>query len=102
MQARDAGGGTAPTVSGGVEHGGGCSPGAVVLSLFSSRADYYAGQYPQFDVYAVSTASRACSYDVSPGQLHVLVMSFTSVSVFPSLPPIVCLTAAHRSSRVRR
>ena len=70
-----AGGGTAPTVSGGVEPGGGCSPGAVVLSLFSSRADYYAGQYPQFDVYAVSTASRACSYDVSPGKLHVLVMS---------------------------
>jgi hypothetical protein len=70
-----AGGGTAPTVSGGVEPGGGCSPGAVVLSLFSGRANYYAGQYPQFDVYAVSTASRSCSYDVSPGQLHVLVMS---------------------------
>ncbi len=70
-----AGYGTAPTVSGGVEPGGGCSPGAVVLSLFGSRADYYAGQYPRFDVYAVSTASRACSYDVSPGKLHVLVMS---------------------------
>ncbi len=70
-----AGGGAAPTVSGGVEPGGGCSPGAVVLSLFSGRANYYAGQYPQFDVYAVSTASRSCSYDVSPGQLHVLVMS---------------------------
>jgi hypothetical protein len=66
-------GGTAPA-SGGVEPGGGCSPGAVVLSLFS-RPGYYAGQYPQFNVYAVSTASRACSFDVSPGQLHVLVMS---------------------------
>jgi hypothetical protein len=68
-------GSNAPPVSGGVEPGGACSPGAVVLSLFSSRPDYYAGQYPQFDVYAVSTASRACSFDVSPAQLHVLVMS---------------------------
>jgi hypothetical protein len=66
---------TAPAVAGGVEPGGACSPGAVVLSLFSSRPDYYAGQYPQFDVYAVSTASRACSFDVSPAKLHVLVMS---------------------------
>ena len=64
-----------PAASGGVEPGGGCSPGAVVLSLFSSRTDYYAGQYPQFDAYAVSTASRACTFDVSPGKLHVLVMS---------------------------
>ena len=46
-----------------------------MLSLFSARPDYYAGQYPEFDVYAVSTASRACSFDVSPAKLHVLVMS---------------------------
>jgi hypothetical protein len=69
------GGGAGPAAAGGVEPGGGCSPGAVVLSLFSSRPDYYAGQYPEFDVYAVSTASRACSFDVSPAKLHVLVMS---------------------------
>jgi hypothetical protein len=69
-------GGVAPAAaSGGVEPGGGCSPGAVVLSLFSSRPDYYAGQYPVFDIYAVSTASRACSFDVSPTRLHVVVMS---------------------------
>ena len=61
--------------SGGVEPGGGCSPGAVVLSLFSSRPDYYAGQYPVFNIYAVSTASRACSFDVSPARLHVVVVS---------------------------
>ncbi len=47
--------------------------GLTLLSLFSSRPDYYAGQYPEFEVYAVSTASRACSFDVSPGKLHVLV-----------------------------
>lgn len=59
----------------GVEPGGGCSPGAVVLSLFSSRSDYYGGQYPEFRVYAVSTASRACSFDVGPARLRVVVMS---------------------------
>jgi len=69
------GAGAAPAAPGGVQPGGGCSPGAVVLSLFSSRPDYYAGQYPEFDVYAVSTASQACSLDVSPAKLHVLVMS---------------------------
>jgi hypothetical protein len=67
--------GAGPAPTGGVEPGGGCSPGAVVLSLFNSRPDYYAGQYPEFDVYAVSTASRACSFDVSSAKLHVLVMS---------------------------
>jgi hypothetical protein len=60
---------------GGVEPGGGCSPGSMVLSLFSSRPDYYAGQDPEFNIYAVSTASRACSFDVSPARLHVVVMS---------------------------
>ena len=73
--AAGAGAGAAAAVAGGVQPGGGCSPGAMVLSLFSSRPDCYAGQYPQFEVYAVSTASRACSFDLSPGKLHVLVSS---------------------------
>src|SRR5919204_141306 len=60
---------------GGVEPGGGCAPGSVVLGLFTSRTYYRAGQYPVFDLYAVSTASGACSFDVSPARLHVLVMS---------------------------
>ena len=47
----------------------------MVLSLFTSRTYYYAGQHPSFGVYAVSTASRVCSFDVSPAKLHVLVMS---------------------------
>ena len=47
----------------------------MVLSLFTSRTSYKAGQLPAFEVYAVSTASRACSFDVSPAKLHVLVMS---------------------------
>ena len=60
---------------GGVEPGGGCAPGSVVLGLFTSRTYYRAGQYPVFDLYAVSTASGACSFDVSPARLHLLVMS---------------------------
>jgi len=66
--------GTAGPASG-VEPGGGCAPGAVVLSLFTSKAFYRAGQYPVFGVYAVSTASRACTFDLSPAKLHVLVSS---------------------------
>jgi len=66
--------GTAGPASG-VEPGGGCAPGAVVFSLFTSKAFYRAGQYPVFGVYAVSTASRACTFDLSPAKLHVLVSS---------------------------
>jgi hypothetical protein len=59
----------------GVEPGGGCAPNAIVLSLFTSKSSYHAGQYPVFEVYAVSTASRACSFDISPAKLHVQVSS---------------------------
>jgi hypothetical protein len=46
-----------------------------VLSLFTSRTAYYGGQYPAFQIDAVSTASRTCSFDISPHRLHVQVMS---------------------------
>jgi hypothetical protein len=59
----------------GVEPSGGCAPNAIVLSLFTSRSSYHGGQYPVFAVYAVSTASRACSFDISPAKLHVQVSS---------------------------
>jgi hypothetical protein len=58
-----------------VEPGGGCAPNAIVLSLFTSKSSYHGGQYPVFAVYAVSTASRACSFDISPARLHVQVSS---------------------------
>ncbi|HMH37738.1 MAG TPA: hypothetical protein VK584_12475, partial [Streptosporangiaceae bacterium] len=61
--------------AGGVEPGGGCAPNAIVLSVFTSRTSYHAGQYPVFEVYAVSTASRACTFNLSPAKLHVLVSS---------------------------
>jgi hypothetical protein len=55
--------------------GGRCSPGAVVLSLFSSRPSYPAGQDPQFRLYTVSTASGRCTFDLGPAHLHLVVMS---------------------------
>ncbi len=78
-QAGQAGGGNfAPAATppgNGTKPGGRCSPSTVVLSLFTSRTDYYGGEYPKFDVYAVSTASGACAFDVGSGKLHVVVMS---------------------------
>jgi hypothetical protein len=59
----------------GVEPGGGCATNAIVLSVFTSKTSYHAGQYPMFEVYAVSTASRACTFNLSPAKLHVLVSS---------------------------
>jgi hypothetical protein len=55
--------------------GGRCSPSSVVLSLFSSSRSFRLGQDPQFDVNAVSTAPGTCTFDVSPGQLSLVVMS---------------------------
>jgi hypothetical protein len=68
-------GNAAPGGGSGVEPNGSCAPGSVVLSLFTSRTSYYAGQYPAFQIYAVSTASRTCSFDVSPHRLHVQITS---------------------------
>ena len=74
--AAGAGAGNAPPGGrSGVEPDGSCAPGSVVLSLFTSRTSYYAGQYPAFQIYAVSTASRVCSFDASPHRLHVQVTS---------------------------
>jgi hypothetical protein len=47
----------------------------VVLSLVSTRSKYRSGQDPEFDLYAVSTASGTCSFDTAPENLHVVVLS---------------------------
>ncbi len=57
------------------EPGGRCSPSSVVLSLFSGSRSYRAGQDPQFDVNAVSTAAGTCTFGLGPSQLHLVVMS---------------------------
>jgi hypothetical protein len=67
--------GSAPAVTSARAPGGGCYPSAVVLSLFSSKSEYYTGQDPEFDLYAVSTGSGTCSFNTSPAKLHVVVMS---------------------------
>ena len=56
------------------EPGAHCPRGAVVLSLFS-RPSYSGGQDPLFEVYAVSTASGNCTFDLGPSKLHLIVMS---------------------------
>nr|MDQ2816145.1 hypothetical protein [Actinomycetota bacterium] len=65
----------AGTSAGVPQRGGACSPGNVVLSLFTSRYDYYGGQDPEFEVDAVSTASGWCAFDTSPAKLHVVVLT---------------------------
>ena len=57
------------------EPDGSCYPSAVVLSLFSSESEYQKGQDPEFNLYAVSTGSGTCSFNISPAKLHLVVMS---------------------------
>jgi hypothetical protein len=65
----------AGTSASGTQRGGACSPRAVVLSLFTSRYDYYGGQHPEFEVDAVSTAPGSCTFETSPEKLYVVVLS---------------------------
>jgi hypothetical protein len=48
-----------------------CSPGYVVLSLFSSQGSYATGQDAQLQIDVVSTAKRSCNFDV--GARHVVL-----------------------------
>jgi hypothetical protein len=59
----------------GQDPGGPCAPGTVVLSVFSSRPRYSAGQDPRFSVYAVSTAALTCTFELGPRTVHLEVMS---------------------------
>jgi len=51
-----------------------CSPGAVVLSLFS-KSSYPDGRDPGFAVDAVSTAPGTCTFDLGSGHVQLVVMS---------------------------
>lgn len=62
-----------PSASAAASPQGRCGPGSVVLSLFSGRPSYGPVQFPQFQIYAVSTTAASCSFD--PAQLQVQVMS---------------------------
>jgi hypothetical protein len=50
-----------------------CAPSDIVLSLFTGQPSYGQGAKPQFDVYAVSTSSSACTLSYGPGSVRVVV-----------------------------
>ena len=56
-------------------NGGQCSPGDIVLGLVSSKSSYGAGEDPRFEVYVVSTAPAACTFELGPAELQVQVSS---------------------------
>jgi hypothetical protein len=64
-QPRSSGAATAPAPA--------CSPGDIVLSLFTSQPSYAAGHEPKFSVYAVSTSSAACTMPYGAGSVQVVV-----------------------------
>lgn len=61
--------GTSVAASGGAS----CASSGMVLSLFTSRPSYGQGAWPQFDVYAVSTASSPCVMAYGAGAVRVVV-----------------------------
>jgi hypothetical protein len=50
-----------------------CKPSDIVLSLFTGQSSYGQGARPEFDVYAVSTSSSACTLSYGPGSVQVAV-----------------------------
>jgi len=50
-----------------------CAPADIVLSLLTSQASYTQSARPQFDVYAVSTASSPCQMAYGAGSVRVVV-----------------------------
>jgi hypothetical protein len=59
-----------PTVTPGVPQ---CAPAHIVLSLFTGQPSYPKGAQPSFSVYAVSTASAACTLTYGAGSVQVVV-----------------------------
>ena len=50
-----------------------CAPGDIVLTLVTTQASYGQTAQPEFHVYAVSTASRACQLPYGAGSVRVVV-----------------------------
>jgi hypothetical protein len=61
------------SASGGAVKGPRCAPSDIVLSLFTSQPGYGQGAWPEFDVYAVSTSSAACTLGYGPGSVQLVV-----------------------------
>jgi hypothetical protein len=62
-----------PSASAGAVKGPRCAPSDIVLSLFTGQPSYGQGAAPEFDVYAVSTSSAACTLSYGPGAVQVVV-----------------------------
>jgi hypothetical protein len=73
--ARKPAAGTTSAAAGPGGSDGPCPASAIVLSLFASQSSYASGQDPTFSLDTVSTAAGRCTFDVSPAQLHMVVMS---------------------------
>ena len=52
---------------------GACAPSGIVLSLFTSQSSYDKGEWPRFNVYAVSTSAAACTMPYGPDSVEVVV-----------------------------
>ena len=72
---KSSGTGSAAAAGTSIQRGGPCPSDAIVLSLFASQPSYPNGQDPKFNLDAVSTAPGMCTFDVSPAQLDLVVMS---------------------------
>ncbi|MBO2451511.1 hypothetical protein J4573_30775 [Actinomadura barringtoniae] len=55
--------------------GDACEPGAVVVNMTSSAETYTKGQMPQFQLTAVNTGGRACTFDVGAKSLDLRITS---------------------------
>jgi hypothetical protein len=63
----------APSPSPPAGSAGTCSPGSIVLSLFTSQSRYGPRQQPRFEVYAVSTAPGTCEIAYRPSAVSVVI-----------------------------
>jgi hypothetical protein len=64
-----------PSASARAVKGPRCAPSDIVLSLFTGQPSYGQGASPEFDVYAVSTSSAACTLSYGTGSVQVVVTS---------------------------
>jgi hypothetical protein len=55
--------------------GGSCVTGSVVVTVFTRKPSYGPHEEPAFDVYAVSTAARPCTFPFGAKAVRVLVMA---------------------------
>ena len=74
-----------------------CAASDIVLSLFTGQSSYGPGARPKFEVYAVSTSSRACTLNYGPGSVQVVVtrhgrVVWDSAACKPSSAPPVRFT----------